>query len=574
MADPADLQAKLKIISAGYAAKLPEKLGQIEQAWEQLPLDRWDEEGFQALHRMVHSLTGSGKTFGFALLSDVARSLEDYLKQIAQAKAVPKEEQRNRIRILLSELQQVALPQDAPNILGGVAVAQPAKQTVSLVTDDESTALRYWCPVSSNRIFVVEDEPALAELMKVQLSYFGYEVSVFDTLAEFRLAMQSRPDVVVLMDVTFPESANGGIETMKEIQRGRSTPAPVIFLTAHDEFATRLEAARAGGIAYLKKPVNIGGLIDKLDTLTSPLPPAPYRILIVDDSEALTTYYAAVLEQAGMVVKVVNNPLEILVPLLEFSPDLLLVDIYMPGCNGMELAKIIRQLDAFISIPIVFLSAEKNLDKQLFAVGLGADDFLTKPIQPHHLVSSVSSRVRRSLKLRSFMVRDSLTGLLNHTAIKDQLDREVAQTKRRATPLAFAMVDIDHFKQVNDTYGHPAGDRVIKSLSRLLKQRLRETDMVGRYGGEEFAVILSNTDGVTAAKVLDAIREDFSRLCHMAEGKEFFATFSCGVADATYFGDATKLCDAADKALYKAKHAGRNRVMQMGTPAVSGADFV
>ena len=258
----------------------------------------------------------------------------------------------------------------------------------------------------------------------------------------------------------------------------------------------------------------------------------------------------------------------------EGSTEDILLDIYMPECNGMELAKVIRQLDVFVGIPIVFLSAESNLDKQLFAMGLGADDFLTKPIQPQHLISSVSSRIQRSLILRSFMVRDSLTGLLNHTAIKDQLDREVAQTKRRGMPLSFAMVDIDHFKQVNDTCGHPTGDRVIKSLSRLLKQRLRETDMVGRYGGEEFAVILSNTDGETAAKVLDAIRRDFAQLRHLADGKEFSVTFSCGIVDTSFFYDSTKLCDAADRALYKAKHTGRNQIILGHAPPVSGADFI
>lgn len=555
MADPSELQVTLKALSDSYAAQLPEKLGQIEQAWRHLPANDWNEESSQTLHRMVHSLTGSGKTFGFALLSDVARNLEEHLKQIAQARMAPDEGQRKCIQVLLSELRQVAMRRDAADLAGWTESAQAGQKM-------------------DNRIFVVEDDRTLAELLKTQLSYFGYEVSVFGNLADFHVAMQANPDVVVLMDVASPESSQGGIDLMKGIQQGREIFAPVIFLAARDEFASRLAAVRAGGIAYLNKPVNIGSLIDKLDALTSTVPPAPYRILIVDDSEALTAYYAAVLEQVGMTVKTVNNPLDAMVSLHEFTPDLILLDIYMPECNGMELAKVIRQLDAFVGVPIVFLSAEGDLDKQLFAMGLGADDFLTKPIQPQHLVSSVASRVRRSLKLRSFMVRDSLTGLLNHTAIKDQLDREVAQTKRRATPLAFAMVDIDHFKQVNDTYGHPAGDRVIKSLSRLLKQRLRETDMVGRYGGEEFAVILSNTDGMTAAKVLDAIREDFSQLRHLAEGKEFSATFSCGVADVSYFCDATKLCDAADKALYRAKHAGRNQVMQMDTPAVSGADFV
>jgi len=113
MADPADLQAKLKLLGDAYAAQLPEKLKQIEQAWEQLPQDGWDDGGFQNLHRMVHSLTGSGKIFGFALLGDAARNLEAYLKQLAQAKAVPDEEQRKRIQVLLSELQQAAIHKGA-----------------------------------------------------------------------------------------------------------------------------------------------------------------------------------------------------------------------------------------------------------------------------------------------------------------------------------------------------------------------------------------------------------------------------------------------------------------------------
>ncbi len=547
MVDLTELQTKLKELSDAYAAQLPEKLEQVEKAWSRLPRSEWDEDGFQSLHRMVHSLTGSGKTFGFSLLSDVARNLEEFLRQLAQVKKVPDEAQRKRVQVLLVELHQVAIHPDA-------SVAEP----IGWIVRSEQN------PVSHKRIYVVEDEPAFAEELKIQLGYFGYQVSVFHNPADFRRAMQSNPDVVVLMDVLFHDSSQDGIEIIKEIQQGRDIPVPVFFLTAQDDFAMRLEAVRAGSIAYLRKPVNIGTLLDKLDVLTSHLPPVPYRVLIVDDSEAFTAYCATILEKVGMEVRVLNNTLNIIDILHEFAPDLILIDIYMPECNGMELAKVLRQMDTFDSIPIVFLSAESDLDTQLYAMGLGADDFLTKPIQPQHLVSSISSRVRRSLKLRSFMVRDSLTGLFNHTAIKDQLSHEVAQTKRRETPLVFAMIDIDYFKRVNDTYGHPAGDRVIKSLARLLKQRLRETDMIGRYGGEEFAVILSNTDGLTAMKVLEAIRQDFSQLRHQADGEEFSVTFSCGVADVSQFDDPARLVNAADKALYKAKHAGRNQVMQAG----------
>ncbi|MDH4233842.1 MAG: response regulator, partial [Gallionella sp.] len=320
------------------------------------------------------------------------------------------------------------------------------------------------------RVFVVTDERDLAAELKVQLTYFGYVVNVYHTLAEFRLALQPDIDAIVLMVAAFPEDAMGGIGVMNDIQHGRKTPVPVVFISDRDSIETRLEAARAGGIAFMSQPLNIVTLIDKLDVLTSTRVVEPYRVMVVDDSVAITAYHSAILENAGMQVKAINNPLEVLKVLPEFNPDLILIDIYMPECSGLDLAKVIRQLDAFVSIPIVFLSTESNLDKQLFAMGLGGDDFLTKPIQPEHLISSVTSRIRRSLKLRTFMVRDSLTGLLNHTAIKDQLDGEVVRAKRQNKPMSFVMIDLDNFKRINDSYGHPAGDRVIKSLARLLRQ--------------------------------------------------------------------------------------------------------
>jgi diguanylate cyclase (GGDEF)-like protein len=555
MHDPGELQTKLIALSDAFAAQLPEKLKNLQHSLAQLSHTEWDERGFETLVRLVHGLIGSSQTFGFASLSNVARNLEAYLKQLAQAKAVLGKDQRDHILEAMRELHQAVLHRDASLVdqSGLIAVVQPGRDAGA-----------------PRRIFVVEDEHELAEELKVQLGYFGYDVSVFNTLKEFRLALQQTSDVVVLMDITFPEDRLGGAKLMIDIQRGRDTPVPVVFLSAHDEFESRLEAARAGSIAYLCKPVNIGNLIDKLDSLTSTKPLEPYRVMIVDDSVALTAFHTAVLEQAGMVVRAVNNPFNVIEALFEFTPDLILIDLYMPECNGTDLAKVIRQLDAFVSIPIVFLSAESNLDKQLFAMGLGGDDFLTKPIQPQHLIASVTSRIRRSLMLRSFMVRDSLTGLLNHTAVKDLLYGEVAGAIRQKKPLSFAMIDIDYFKQVNDSYGHPVGDRVIKSLSRLLKQRLRTSDLVGRYGGEEFAVVLVDADGVTAMKVLDNIRDDFSQLRHLADEKEFTVTFSCGIADVSQFPDATKLSDAADKALYKAKHAGRNRVMLADDAFASG----
>ena len=302
-------------------------------------------------------------------------------------------------------------------------------------------------------------------------------------------------------------------------------------------------------------------LLVKLDDLTNSHPPEPYRVLIVDDEPALGGLYSLVLRQAGMETCEIHDPFTVMAPLVEFRPDLILMDIYMPGCSGTELAAVIRQQEAYVSIPIVFLSVEADVSKQMEAMRRGGDDFLLKPVQPRFLVSAVTTRVSRSRILRNLMMRDSLTGLLNHTKTKEQLAIEVDRVKRLGHSISVAMIDIDHFKNVNDSYGHSTGDRVLRSLSRLLGQRLRQTDVIGRYGGEEFAVIMNGTHAEDAVRVLDEIRESFAQMVHYADGKEFRVTFSAGVAEAPPYADAENISEAADKALYEAKRTGRNRIV-------------
>jgi len=176
--------------------------------------------------------------------------------------------------------------------------------------------------------------------------------------------------------------------------------------------------------------------------------------------------------------------------------------------------------------------------------------------------------VIRYRALRALMVRDSLTGLLNHTNYKERLRAEVARAKRQNKLLSVAIIDIDHFKKVNDTYGHPAGDRVIKNLSRLLKQRLRGADVIGRYGGEEFALALPDTPIGVALGVINDLRESFAAIEQHAGKATFQNTFSAGVAECSpqhpALMDTEALIKAADEALYVSKHGGRNRVTAAG----------
>ncbi|NES95841.1 MAG: diguanylate cyclase [Desertifilum sp. SIO1I2] len=562
ISSPENVREQFEALRQAYEQQLPKKVEELEQIWQKLLEVPWDLAEWEIFHCLAHRLVGTSATFGFAGVSEITYTLECCLRDAIATNRIPSAEQKASIKSLLEALKRAAIDpqQDLPNTHLGDRDESVHRNLLWQPDRTIETPHFFSLQEQKKLIFLVEDDPILAQDLALQLSFFSYTVEIFRDLQGLSAAIDQANPAALVMDIILPEGQCAGPELMQAIQRERLTPLPVIFISAREDLTARLQAVRAGGSAYFTKPVDIGGLIDKLDTLTAHKPVEPGRILIVEDESILATYYAAVLQQAGMLTAVVTDPMQVMQPLVEFKPDLILMDMYMPGCSGLELASVIRQQDAYVSIPIVFLSIETNMEQQLAAMHLGGDEFLTKPIEPSHLVAEVKSRVIRSRILSSFMVRDSLTGLFNHTKTKEQLYIEVARARRSSKPLAFAMLDIDHFKSINDAFGHLIGDRVIRSLSRLLQQRLRKTDVIGRYGGEEFAAILPDTSVQAAAKVFDEIRDGFAKVRQQAAEHEFSVTFSCGVAGFPEYGDPNSLNEAADKAMYAAKRGGRNRV--------------
>ncbi len=198
---------------------------------------------------------------------------------------------------------------------------------------------------------------------------------------------------------------------------------------------------------------------------------------------------------------------------------------------------------------------------QVEALRLGGDQFLIKPFNPVLLAAVVKTKIERFRDTQRSTRHDGLTGLLNHTAAKSTL-KAMVDKMAPSDMLTVAMIDIDHFKSINDTFGHPVGDQVIRGLAWLLKGRLRSSDLIGRYGGEEFLVALPDISPAQARSVIERIREDFSSLPHAHSKGALFATFSAGIASWPEFDSAQMLTEAADFALLEAKHQGRNRVTQ------------
>ncbi|MFP3344397.1 diguanylate cyclase [Halomonas sp. SIMBA_159] len=219
-------------------------------------------------------------------------------------------------------------------------------------------------------------------------------------------------------------------------------------------------------------------------------------------------------------------------------------------------------MDRWSQIPIVYLSAESNPGLRGQALLRGGDAFLEKPINTTLLINLCKARVARLRKLEHTKNRDALTGLLKHASIKEALQDQWQLARRKPQAFCVVMLDIDHFKRINDTYGHVVGDSVIAAMGTLLRQRFRSTDKLGRYGGEEFALVLLDCTSDNALSMVNSLREDFAAIRFTAGDASFSCTLSAGVADNQHFLDAAaeSLLEKADKALYQAKQSGRNRV--------------
>jgi diguanylate cyclase (GGDEF)-like protein len=394
-------------------------------------------------------------------------------------------------------------------------------------------------------VYLLEADRTQAKFLAAQLEHFGYRVQSYFTSESLLTALALEQPDVTLLDC--------------DIGLGAQVPPPVIFLSENDDIETRLRAVQAGGEAFLLKPINYGRLVEEIDRVTGRMTVTPYRILIVEDDVSLARYYRALLQDAGMEALAVTQPFEVLRAIAEFNPELILLDVYMPRCTGAELARVIRQHSDHVGLPIVFLSAESDPDVQFAALRVGGDDFLTKPVDPTTLIRAVSLRAGRYRLLGALMVRDALSGLLNHSRIKEMLIAEVTRAKRSNASLAVAMIDLDQFKAINDEHGHMTGDRVIKSLARLLQERLRGSDLAGRYGGEEFLVILPDCELTHASQLIEDIRKHFAQIRQfgaqqeISAGTEFIATFSAGLAAFPLASTPDELIQAADSALHQAK---------------------
>ena len=293
------------------------------------------------------------------------------------------------------------------------------------------------------------------------------------------------------------------------------------------------------------------------------------NILLVDDEIAVLKLLGKQLQEAGFQnVRALSDPSRAIAVIESLLPDLVLLDLRMRPVNGLEILEYVRRTERTQHIPVIVLTSDTKEGVEITALNLGANDFLTKPVRASQLGARVrntlSIKVYRdlaneySMQLETDVLSDALTGVSNRRAFEYEIKRRISEWNRHSTPFGLLMIDLDHFKRINDLHGHRVGDNALRDVAKVLQSATRDMDLITRYGGEEFAVVLPNTRLHESVEVAERIRQAIERFEFAVEEQVVGMTVSVGVANAMRSDDANFLVRRADLALYSAKQDGRN----------------
>jgi two-component system cell cycle response regulator len=448
------------------------------------------------------------------------------------------------------------------------------------------------------RILVVDDIPSNVKLLEARLSAEYFDV-VTATSGSEALAICERAECdVVLLDVMMPDM--DGFEVCRQLKSNPKThPIPVVMVTALDQPSDRVTGLEAGADDFLTKPVSDVALIARVRSLSrlklitdqlrmravtsrdigigSPEREAIAdtgeggRVLMVDDRAASAERISAMLSTSHM-VEVEADPGKALFRTAQGNFDLVMVSLSLADFDGLRLCSQIRSLDRTRNVPILAITEADDNTRLARGLEIGVNDYLSRPIDKNELLARTRTQIRKKRyteRLRDdvqlsieLAITDPLTGLSNRRYLESHVGTLIEQAAARGKPLTVLLIDIDYFKSINDAYGHDAGDDVLREFAIRIKKSVRGIDLACRYGGEEFVVLMPETDMAVATMVAERLRRRIAgEPFPIQEGaRRVEVTISIGLATLAPEEGAPALLKRADQALYRAKRDGRNRV--------------
>lgn len=544
-----------------FSKSLPTRLKQIEEIIAKVIRETPDPNLLIEGRRLSHNLKGTSRSCGFDLLGNMAERIEYSLRDMLEVAEVNHKQEWGHIDSSL-----LAAKKEVERVKVQFSDYVPTEEELANLNPDAAKAKVL---IVSKDALPVSGNGELSSQPAKPLHHAGQGipleiVSADDSVQALDKAAKQQIDAA-LIEIT-PEGRESAFQLARELRSmvGYET-LPLGFISKNDE-NDRAEAAHAGASLFLEKPYSPETLQQALQHLITIREGGRSRVLIVDDDEDFTDLITSTLGNEGMLVKALNDPTNVLEVLEEYSPDLMLLDVMMPGILGFDVCKKVRGTGRWQDLPIIFLTAQTDLASRLSAFDSGGDDYLPKPVINVELLKRVKVRLDRARMQRERQDRDVLTGLLLRRAFVDYLTALISESERHKFTFSLCLMDVDHFKKVNDSYGHMAGDRVLSYFGKLLRKRFRVEDLRGRWGGEEFILAFKHEPKDTMQKALNRVLEELKKVEFKGDqGEPFFTSFSAGMVNFPEDGNSIHdLVLNADRRLYIAKHNGRSQIVIEG----------
>ncbi len=544
-----NIDEDLVVLARAYVTKARQTGQRIDMLWQKIGVTGGAVKYLNQMILCCHNFAGSAGSYGLTDIARLSTELEQQIKALRDAEPSRLGAGIRRTSGLVKELVRLA-NQVGPDSLD------------SLATSVQAESLRAG---RERLIFIADNDPEQAGQLALLLSAHGFKPQVFTELTELRVAVMSRAPDALVIDTVFPEGDLAGIETVAALQKTERKSLPVVFISSRNDAEARLQALRAGGSGYFTKPVALPALAAKLHQLTRAVNNAPYRVMVVDDDVTTCKMHAAVLRKSGFEVSSINNPMDIIQTAMDFRPELIFLDLYMPQADGLEVATMLRQEERFLDVPIVFLSGENDEAIKERALKGGASSFLNKPVSKAHLVAVANAHTyqyrSRAEKNRYLERIDPDTGLYSRDFLLSKLDLYCRKGKSRGTTVAaLLMLEIDQYGYLFRTLGEERVKLICACIAKSIRSVLGANDIAGSHTNSSFLILSVQPD-------LNDL-EDFAGRLHQAVagqplnilGQEYPVAVSIGISKASKNNQNQILSEAA-LACSQARKEGGNQVV-------------
>ena len=592
MAATEDLQqSKNAELKQAFANHLPKRLALVQRRCRELCTSQWDMHTLSTVYDDIQSLAGSAGTYGLVEASEQLFSLEVYLSSFIEGELVPSEKQLEEIARLangldefIGDVEPEPEAEASPTLTPVAREASgedlgPADPSISNIPDGEVPPEGY-IPVAASEDGV---EPSRATssgsgeiaflrrgdgstLPLIERLGDGFQFTAYESVEDCLDMLRSSPPSALIVGSRFLDRLEPIGDAIGVARRETGERIPLVAFSPGRDLSLRLTAMRAGADAFLLDSADPEAVSIELRRLLQDVSSDPYRVLIVEDDRSEALFASSILRKAGMKTHMVLRPLQIMDALEEFEPDLILMDLYMPDCDGIELTSIIREHPSFISTPIVFLSGEQDTDKQFDAINAGGDDFLSKPIRPRHLISAVTNRVKRlramARRLDSGNVSDTVTGLYDRPFLLDRVSAALARDAN-ADRGGVLYLELDAPFEVRDEVGLASFDDLMNQIGSTVADCVSADDFAARFSDNAFTVLAPQRDVDAMVELAEELARSVSDSLYETPARSVAVRVSVGVCPfSAKLGDAGSVIAAAERACASARNA-TDRVVEL-----------